>query len=62
MTHTMIDFDAINNFIIKAFVKKKEYFIWKKLNAYKLMIVNENLLFVENKKVNKETKLLLIAI
>ncbi len=46
----------------KALVKRKEYFIQKKLNAYNLVIVDKNLLFVENEKVNKETKLLSIAI
>ncbi len=58
----MINSNAINNFIIKAFVKRKEYFTQKKSNAYNLIIVDKNLLFNENKKVNKETKLLLIAI
>ncbi len=58
----MINFNAINNFIIKAFIKKEEYFTQKKLNAYNLIIVNENLLFARNEKVNKETKLLSIAI
>jgi len=58
----MINFDAINNFMIKAFVKRKEYFTQKKLNAYNLIIVDRNSLFDKNEKVNKETKLLSIAI
>ncbi len=58
----MINFDTIDNFIIRAFVKRKKYFTRKKLNAYNLIIVNKNLLLVENKRVNKETKLLSIAI
>ena len=58
----MINFNAINNFIIRAFIKREKYFIWKKLNAYNLVIVDKNLLLVENEKVNKETKLLLITI
>ena len=58
----MIDFDAISNFMIKALVKRKEYFIRKKSNAYNLVIVNENSLLDKNEKVNKETKLLSIAI
>ncbi len=58
----MIDFDAINNFMTRAFIKRKEYFIQKKSNAYNLIIVDENPLFDENEKVNKETKSLLIAI
>ncbi len=58
----MINFDAIYNFITRALVKKKEYFIRKKLNAYNLMIVDKNSLLARNKKVNKETKLLSIAI
>ncbi len=58
----MIDFNAISNFITRAFVKRKEYFIRKKLNAYNLVIVDKNLLLARNEKVNKETKLLSIAI
>jgi spore cortex formation protein SpoVR/YcgB (stage V sporulation) len=58
----MIDFSAIDNFITKAFVERKKYFIRKKLNAYNLIIVDRNSLLNENEKVNKETKLLSIAI
>jgi hypothetical protein len=58
----MINFNATNNFITRALVKKKEYFIRKKSNAYNLVIVDENSLFDENERVNKETKLLSIAI
>ncbi len=48
--------------MIKALVKREEYVTFKKLNAYNLVIVDKNLLLARNKKVNKETKLLLIAI
>jgi len=58
----MIDFNAIDNFIIKALVKREEYFIRKKFDAYNLMIINENSLLARNERVNKETKLLSIAI
>ncbi len=58
----MTNFNTINNFIVKALVKRKEYFIRKKLNAYNLIIIDKNLLLAKNKKVNKETKLLLITI
>ena len=58
----MINFDAIDNFMIKALVERKEYFTQKKSNAYNLIIVDKNLLFARNEKVNKETKLLSIAI
>jgi len=58
----MIDFNAINNFITKALIEREEYFIRKKFNAYNLVIINENSLFARNEKVNKETKLLSIAI
>ncbi len=58
----MINSSAINNFITRALIKREEYFTQKKSNAYNLVIVDENLLLDENKKVNKETKLLLIAI
>ena len=59
---TMIDFDAINNFMIKVLIKREEYFTWKKSNAYNLIIVDKNSLFARNKRINKETKLLLIVI
>ncbi len=59
---TIIDFNAIDNFITKALVERKEYFTQKKFDAYNLIIVDKNLLFARNKKVNKETKLLSIAI
>ncbi len=58
----MIDFDATSNFMTKAFVKRKEYFTQKKFDVYNLIIVDKNLLFNKNKKVNRETRSLLIAI
>ncbi len=58
----MIDFNATNNFIIRALVKRKKYFIRKKSNAYNLVIVDENSLFAKNERVNKEMKLLSIII
>jgi hypothetical protein len=58
----MVDFDAIDNFMTRALVKRKEYFTQKKLDAYNLVIVDKNSLLARNKKVNKETKLLSIAI
>ncbi len=58
----MIDSNATSNFVTKALVKRKEYFIRKKSNAYNLVIVDGNLLLDENERVNKETKLLSIAI
>jgi hypothetical protein len=58
----MIDSSAIDNFMAKALVKRKEYFIRKKLDAYNLVIVDKNPLLDENERVNRETKLLSIAI
>jgi len=58
----MINSDATNNFIVRAFVKRKEYFIRKKSNTYNLVIVDKNSLLDKNERVNKETKLLSIAI
>ncbi len=58
----MVDSSATSNFMIKAFVKREEYSTQKKSNAYNLIIVDENPLFDENEKVNKETKLLSITI
>ncbi len=58
----MINSNAISNFMTKALVKRKKYFIRKKSNAYNLVIVDENSLFDKNERVNKKTKLLSIAI
>ncbi len=58
----MIDFDATSNFMIRALIKRKEYFIRRKSNAYNLVIVDRNSLFDKNEKVNKEMKSLLITI
>jgi hypothetical protein len=58
----MINSDATNNFMIRALIKREEYFTRKKSDAYNLMIVDENSLFNENERVNRETKLLSIAI
>jgi hypothetical protein len=58
----MIDSNAINNFITRALIERKEYSTQKKSNAYNLMIVDGNPLLAKNEKVNKETKSLSIAI
>ncbi len=58
----MINFDATSNFMIKALVEGKEYSTRKKSNAYNLVIVDKNSLINENERVNRETKLLPIAI
>jgi len=46
----------------RALVKREEYFIRKKSNAYNLIIVDGNPLFARNERVSKETKSLLITI
>ncbi len=48
--------------MIKALIERKEYSTQKKLNAYNLVIVDENSLLDKNEKVNRETKSLLVAI
>jgi hypothetical protein len=58
----MVNSSATSNFMTRALVKRKKYSIRKKLNAYNLVIVDGNPLIVENERVNKETKLLSIAI
>ncbi len=58
----MIDFGAIDNFMIKALMKREKYFTRKKSNAYNLIIVDKNPLLDKNERVNKETKLLSIVI
>jgi len=58
----MIDSDAIDNFMTRALIEREEYSTRKKPDAYNLMIVDGNPLLDENEKVNKETKLLSIAI
>ncbi len=58
----MVDFGAIDNFMIKALIEREEYSIRKKPNAYNLVIVDGNPLIARNERVNKETKSLSIAI
>jgi len=58
----MINFDAIDNFMIKALVKREEYSTRKKSDAYNLVIVDKNSLLNENERMNKETKSLSITI
>jgi len=58
----MVDFGATSNFMTRALVKREEYLIRKKSNAYNLIIVDRNPLLNENERVNKETKSLSIAI
>ncbi len=58
----MINSSTIDNFITRAFVEREEYFIRKKFDAYNLVIVDKNLLLARNERVNRETKLLSIAI
>jgi len=58
----MIDSDATGNFMIRALIERKEYFTQKKSDAYNLVIVDRNSLPDENKRVDKETKLLSITI
>jgi len=58
----MIDSNATDNFMTRALVKRKEYSTRKKSNVYNLVIVDGNSLLDKNEKVNKETKLLSIAI
>jgi hypothetical protein len=58
----MVDSDAIGNFMIRTLVEREEYSTRKKSDVYNLMIVDENPLLDENERVNRETKLLSIAI
>jgi len=58
----MINSDATSNFMIRALIKREEYSTRKKSDAYNLIIVDGNSLFNENERVNRETKLLSIAI
>ena len=44
----IINFNTTNNFIIKTFIKRKKNF-----NTYNLVVINNNLLFIKNKKIKK---------
>ena len=48
--------------MLKSFVEKQGFFIRKKENVYNLIIINKNLLYNKNGKINIETKLLLVII
>ena len=56
----MIDLDIIENFILSSLTDRKKFDIQIKENAYKLMIIIENLLLNQNRKVNKKMHLLLV--
>jgi len=58
----MVDSNATSNFMAKALVEREEYSTRRKLDAYNLVIVDENPLLARNERVNKETKSLSIAI
>jgi len=58
----MVDFGAIDNFMARALIEREEYSIRRKSNAYNLVVVDGNPLIARNKRVNRETKLLSIAI
>ena len=58
----MINSNATEIFMFKKLTDSKEFAIQKKNDSYDLIVVDENLLFNENKKVMKEIKSLLIAI
>ncbi len=58
----MVDSSAIDNFMARALVKKEDYSTQKKLDVYNLIIVDGNPLLDGNERVNRETKLLSIAI
>jgi len=58
----MINSNAIDNFMTKALVERKEYSTRKKSNAYNLVIVDGNSLIARNERVNRKTKSLSIAI
>jgi hypothetical protein len=58
----MVDFDATDNFMVRALVKKKDYSTQKKPDVYNLVIVDGNSLLDKNERVDKETKSLPIAI
>ena len=59
---TIIDSSATSNFMARALVERKEYSTRKKLDAYNLVVVDENPLIAGNEKVNRKTKPLSIAI
>jgi hypothetical protein len=58
----MIDSGAIGNFMARALVEKEGYSTQKKPDAYNLVVVDGNSLLDENKRVNRETKPLSVAI
>ena len=58
---TMINFDAIKNFVSFSFVNKKNLFIQKKKNVYNLMIINENSLKKNDEMIIEEIMSLTIT-
>ncbi len=58
----MVDSGATGNFMARALVEREGYPTQKKLDAYNLVVVDENPLLDGNGRVDKETKPLPIAI
>ena len=58
---TMINFDAIKNFVSSFLVNKKNLLTQKKKNAYNLMIINENSLKSNDEMIIEEIMSLTIT-
>jgi len=58
----IVDSDATDNFMSRSLVEREGYSTQRKSDAYNLIIVDRNPLSDKNRRVNKETKLLSIAI
>ena len=58
----MINSDATEIFIFKRLADSKEFAMQKKNDSYNLIVINENSLFNENKRMMKEIRSLSAAI
>ena len=58
----MIDSNTTKNFIFQKLINKKNSLLNEKKNVYDLIMIDENLLFNENVKMNIKIILLLIVI
>ena len=51
----------MGNFILPSLTNKKKVFILIKQNIYNIIVIDKNLLLYQNKRIDINTKLLLVA-
>lgn len=56
------DFDITKKFMSLFLTKQKRVSSWKRKNIYNLIVINKNVLYSKNRRVDKKTKSLIVKI